>query len=183
MRRVLMALLATTFGTALLVALKVQVTAPTQPLADAPLDPGQPTEPGASTTPLFSPSATAKPGATVKPSATAKPGVTVKPSATARPTATKTTAPAPVSRTIVGTAFPAVWEGENYGNMQVKIVVTGTHIDSVVTIQQSNRPKTVASVLGAKAVSLQSANVGNVSGATASSDAYKKSLQSAINKI
>ncbi len=175
MRRVLTALLAATFGTALLVALKVQVT-PAQTVADAPLDPTGSATPTA-TTPPPGPRATTPAKAT--PSATARPGT--KPSVTAKPTATKTTAPA--TRTIVGSAYPAVWEGENYGNMQVKIVVTGTHIDRVVTIQQSNRPKNVASVLGAKAVSLQSANVGTVSGATASSIAYRKSVQTAIDRI
>jgi uncharacterized protein with FMN-binding domain len=109
------------------------------------------------------------------------PAKTTAPARRTTAPATKTTAP--TTRTIVGTASPAVWHGENYGNMQVKIVVTGSHIDQVVTIQESNRPRNVASVLGARAVSQQSANVGNVSGATASSDAYKKSLQSAINQI
>jgi uncharacterized protein with FMN-binding domain len=67
--------------------------------------------------------------------------------------------------------------------MQVKIVVTGTHIDDIVTVQQSNRPKTVSTALRTQALSAQSSNVGNVSGATASSDSYKQSLQSAIAKI
>ena len=69
------------------------------------------------------------------------------------------------------------------GNMQVKIVVTGTHIDDIVTVQKSNRPGSVATTLRAQALSAQSSNVGNVSGATFSSTAYKQSLQSAIAKI
>lgn len=171
MRRILLALLATTFGTALLVSLKVQV-APAQIVADAPLDPTGSAAPTTAAAPPPAPRPTtsgrAKPSATTR-----KPG----------PTATTTEPAAPTTRTIVGTAYPAVWQGENYGNMQVKIFVTGTHIDRVVAVQQSNRPRNVASVLGAKAVSAQSANVGSVSGATASSLAYRKSLQTAIDKI
>ena len=67
--------------------------------------------------------------------------------------------------------------------MQVKIVVTGTHIDDIVTVQKSNRPGSVSTTLRAQALSAQSSNVGNVSGATYSSTAYKQSLQSAIAKI
>jgi uncharacterized protein with FMN-binding domain len=67
--------------------------------------------------------------------------------------------------------------------MQVRIVVTGTHIDSITTIQQSNRPLNTASQLTPLALSAQSANVANVSGATYSALAWKQSLQSAINQI
>jgi uncharacterized protein with FMN-binding domain len=103
------------------------------------------------------------------------------------PTTTTTTAP-PQSRTITGNAFAASTAksptcGECSGNMQVRITVTGTHIDSITTIQQSNRPLSTASTLTAQALSAQSANVGNVSGATYSSLAWKQSLQSAISQI
>jgi uncharacterized protein with FMN-binding domain len=176
-----MTLLATTAGTALLVGLKAHGgTAPTQPIAGAPLDPG-PQSTAASGAP--GPNPAAKPSGSVKPSVTAKPAPAKSTAPARRTTAPATKTAAPATRTIVGTAYPAIWRQENYGNMQVKIFVTGSHIDQVVTIQQSSRPKNVASVLGERAVSLQSANVGNVSGATASSDAYKKSLQSAINQI
>lgn len=161
MRRVLTALLAAAAGTALLVGLKSKaVTPPAQPVADAPLDPSRPASSGAPAATAQATPAAATPAAPVAPNP-----------------------PPPATRTIAGAAYPAVWEGDDYGDMQVKIVVTGTHIDQVVTVKQSNRPKNVASVLGAKAVQMQSANVGNVSGATASSAAYKKSLQSAIDKI
>jgi uncharacterized protein with FMN-binding domain len=191
MRRLATLLLATTAGTALLVGLKAHgSTAPSQPVAGAALDPG-PQSAAAATGPSrgtgpsrsTSPSWSAKPGRSAKPGATAKPAPAKSkaPATTTAAPATKTAAPA--TRTIVGAAYPAELHGENYGNMQVKIVVTGSHIDQVVTVQQSSRPREVASVLGARAVSQQSADVGNVSGATASSDAYKKSLQSAIDQI
>jgi uncharacterized protein with FMN-binding domain len=67
--------------------------------------------------------------------------------------------------------------------MQVRITVTGNHIDSITTIQQSNRPLNTASTLTSQALSAQSANVGNISGATYSALAWKQSLQSAINQI
>jgi uncharacterized protein with FMN-binding domain len=67
--------------------------------------------------------------------------------------------------------------------MQVRITVTGTHIDSITTTQQSNRPGQVASKLTPLALAAQSANVGNVSGATYSAAAWEQSLQSAINQI
>jgi uncharacterized protein with FMN-binding domain len=75
------------------------------------------------------------------------------------------------------------WQGSNYGTTQVQIVVTGTHIDDIVAVKQSNRPGNSASILRTQALAAQSANVGNVSGATASSNAYKQSLRGAINGI
>ena len=189
MRRIVLALLGAVLGTTLLIGLKSPMAGPVGLAASAPADPHGDAEPAQATT---TPGTKAVPGpggaATTVPATTAARGATTAPGgapATTKPptTAPKTTGPPTTTRTIVGTAYPATWQGDNYGNMQVQISVTGTHIDSVTTIQQSNRPRTVARDLGAKAVSLQSANVGNVSGATASSNAYKQSLQSAIAKI
>jgi uncharacterized protein with FMN-binding domain len=99
------------------------------------------------------------------------------------PTSAPPPAPAPAKRTILGPAVATSWKGSNYGTTQVQIVVTGTHIDDIVAVKQSNRPGSSASTLRAQALAAQSANVGNVSGATASSNAYKQSLQGAINGI
>ena len=196
MRRIVLALLGTVIGTTVLIGLKSPGAVTQLGLSAAvPADPnntGEPGvgQPGASLTPT-APGASAAAGV---PSAgpTAGAGNTPPagaPTTTKPPTATapKTTAAAPpASRTILGDPSPAVWPdpgGRGYGNMQVKIVVTGKHIDSVVAVQQSNEPKTVAKTLGAEALQKQSANLGNVSGATASSNAYKRSLASAIAKI
>src|SRR4051812_48741325 len=118
------------------------------------------------------------------------PGATTPPPAGGgAPTpAPRTSTPTTASRTITGTAFAARTAkspncGECSGNMQVRIVVTGRHIDSIQTIQVSNRPKSVASTLTQQALTAQSANVGNVSGATYSALAWKQSLQSAINQL
>ena len=195
MRRIVLALLGTAIGTTLLVGLKTQVavaqlglSAATPADAGAGHDPanGQPSASSAVAGPSAAaagPSAAASttaPAAKAGPSATA--GTASKPPtapATAPATAPKTTAPPPAARTILGDAVAA----SEFGNMQVKIVVTGTHIDDIVTVQKSNRPGSVSTTLRAQALSAQSSNVGNVSGATFSSTAYKQSLQSAIAKI
>jgi hypothetical protein len=87
------------------------------------------------------------------------------------------------TRAILGPAVEVIWQGREYGSMQVKIVVTGKHIDDIVTMRHSGRPKDVSTVLRAQALAAQSADVGNVSGATASSEAYKRSLRVAIENI
>jgi uncharacterized protein with FMN-binding domain len=198
MRRVLLALLGTAIGTTLLVGLKSQVAGnPLGVAATAPADPGDGSQtaagsPGALTQPgapapsgagASAPAGTGTAaGAAPQPTATAGgPGAPSGPAPTAS-TPVKTTAP-PASRTILGPAVAAIWNGSNYGNMQVRITVTGTHIDDIVTVVQSNRPKTVSTTLRSQALTAQNSNVGNVSGATASSNAYKQSLQGAIAKI
>jgi uncharacterized protein with FMN-binding domain len=195
MRRIVLALLGTAIGTTLLVGLKTQVavaqlglSAATPADAGAAGDPAnqQPSSSSAAAGPSAAaagpvvPASTSAPAAKAGPSATA--GTASKPTTappTAPATAPKTTAPPPASRTILGDAVAA----KDFGSMQVKIVVTGTHIDDIVTVQTSNRSGSVSTTLRAQALSAQSSNVGNVSGATYSSTAYKQSLQSAIAKI
>jgi FMN-binding domain len=157
MRRVVMALLGTALGTALLVGLKAQGAAPPGIVADAPLDPsagangrGQPMPSGSETTP--GPHATAT--------------ITGKP-----PTPSAT-------RTLVGNPYPA----KRYGDVQVQVIITGAHIDDVQVLQMSNRPYNAASILRREALHKQSANLTNVSGATYTCHAYMQSLQSALNK-
>jgi uncharacterized protein with FMN-binding domain len=192
MRRVILGLLGTALATTLLIGLKSTAAMSQLGLsAEAPADPASSDEPAtghpdASLRPEVS-AAAGGPGATVGPTiaASGRPqtttpgeqGASTKPPTT---TAPKTTAAPPASRTIVGTAFPA----KDFGNMQVKIIVTGTHIDDVVTVQVSNRAKDVPTHWVKQILTAQSASVvGNVSGATFSSTAYKQSLQSAIAKM
>lgn len=179
MRRVTLALLGTIAGTTLLVGLKAQGATPATSVAGAPLDPAAGTaaaDPTASDEPT--PATSAAPTSAV---ADPGPGTPQEPSQTqAQPPPPP---PPPASRTILGDAVATVWQGENYGTTQVKIVVTGTHIDDIVAVKQGSRPKTTATTLRSQALAAQSADVGNVSGATASSMAYKQSLQSAIAKI
>jgi uncharacterized protein with FMN-binding domain len=197
MRRILLGLMGAAVGTALLVGLKAQgagiggsvaATGPQNPAGGPANGPaGGPGSTGESGTP----GAPGAPGTTGKPGTSGSPGATTAPGSSPRPTTTTTTKPpttTSASRTITGTAVAArtaksPYCGDCSGNMQVRIVVTGTHIDSISTIQQSNRPLSTASTLTQQALAAQSANVGNVSGATYSSLAWKQSLQSAINQI
>jgi uncharacterized protein with FMN-binding domain len=191
MRRIVLALFGTILGTTLLVGLKTQVAGhPLGVAVAAPVDPGVESATPTGSIPASGPPSgqpstvagapTTGPAAPAggQPSGPAPTGTTKAPAPPA-----KTTSAPPASRSILGPAVATVWNGNNYGTMQVKIAVTGTHIDDIVTVQQSNRPKTVSTTLRSQALTAQSANVGNVSGATASSNAYKQSLQGAIAKI
>ncbi len=193
MRRIVLGLVATAIATTLLIGLKstaavsrlgLSAAAPADPAGDEETGSGEP-GPGQPDPSLLQPTgtpagtSTSPAGAPVTAGATATAG----PAGAPKPPPASTTAVPPASRTILGPAVATVWKSDNYGKMQVKIVVTGTHIDDIVTVQQSNRPKTVSTTLRAQALSAQSANVGNVSGATASSNAYKQSLQAAIASI
>ena len=196
MRRILVGLMGAAVGTALMVGYKAVGSPTTGPVAvNGPQNPAG--NPAASAGPSSMPGQTGQP-APGTPFPSAAPGMTSGPgtsptghpatSGTAPPPKTTTTTAPPQSRTITGNAVAASTAkspscGECSGNMQVRITVTGTHIDTISTIQQSNRPLNTASTLTAQALSAQSANVGNVSGATYSALAWRQSLQSAINQI
>jgi uncharacterized protein with FMN-binding domain len=195
MRRVIFALLGTVVGTTLLVGLKAPgVMAPSTNVAEGPLDPatggaipGQPVQPGQPAQPGQTPKPGqpgVTPGARTTPGPTPRPGQSsTKPgpgsTTTSGHPSTSTTSNPPATRTITGGAYPA----KGYGNMQVRITVTGTHIDSIATIQVSNQPKSTASTLTAQALSCQCVPTGHVSGATYSGTAWEQSLQSAIAQI
>ena len=79
----------------------------------------------------------------------------------------------------MGDAFPA----RDFGDVQVKVVLTGDHIDDIIVVQMSNRPRKAPSLLRAEALAEQSAdNLTNISGATYTSEAYVRSLRSALAK-
>jgi uncharacterized protein with FMN-binding domain len=165
MRRVVMALLGTALGTALLVGLKAQGTAPPGIVADASLDPsagangpGQPMPSGSE--------------GTSGPHATAT--ITGRPPTPSR----TTTKAASASRTLVGDPYPA----KEFGDVQVQVIMTGTHIDDVQVVQMSNRPRNAVATLRQEALAKQSADLTNVSGATYTCQAYMRSLQSALSK-
>ncbi|WP_055529380.1 FMN-binding protein [Streptomyces graminilatus] len=69
------------------------------------------------------------------------------------------------------------------GTVQVEVVFAGEKIASVKMLQQPNHPQTTAAVpvLIKETLAAQSAGIDTVSGATITSDAYKKSLQAAID--
>jgi uncharacterized protein with FMN-binding domain len=180
MRRVVLALLGTTIATTLLIGLKSQGAAGRQDyVAQAQADPGSGASGrGPSTRPSAGPGA----GTTAPTRPAGKPKASTTGPATKAPTkgpTTKATTKAPTSRTILGDAFPA----RNFGDVQVRIVVTGTHLDDVQVVKMSNRPRNAPSLLRQEALDKQSANLSNVSGATYTSQAYQQSLQSALNKV
>jgi uncharacterized protein with FMN-binding domain len=178
MRRVVLALLATMLGSGLLIGLKSRpVTNLAAPVAEAPVEPGQADAAVAGGGPAGQPG----PGGSASAPASAG-GATTTASASTAPTTKPSTAPAG-SRTLTGTAVAA----SGFGSMQVRIVVTGTHIDSISTVRQSNRPGKTASVLTPLALSAQAVPSGScktqVSGATYSCEAWKQSLQNAIGQV
>ncbi|MET7730570.1 FMN-binding protein [Streptomyces sp. NPDC005402] len=82
------------------------------------------------------------------------------------------------SRTVDGSALST-----EKGPVQVQATFVGTKITAVRMLQQPNHPQTEAAVpkLVAETLEAQSADIDTVSGATITSDAYKESLQAAID--
>ncbi|MFF1718585.1 FMN-binding protein [Streptomyces sviceus] len=82
------------------------------------------------------------------------------------------------SRTVDGSALST-----EKGPVQVQVTFDDTKITAVKMLQQPNHPQTTAAVpvLVAETLKAQSADIDTVSGATITSEAYKKSLQAAID--
>ncbi|MFI7595553.1 FMN-binding protein [Micromonospora sp. NPDC049359] len=201
MRRALLAITGLAASTTALVVLKGSpgTTQVAQNLPTA--QPVNPSGPGIdpSVAPAADPS-----GAAPKPSETADASVSPKPGkTTAKPSGTKTTAKAPTAprtttkapqsttRRITGTGFDAKDDRETYGYVQVQIVVSGNKIiDAVTTSLPSGGESDIHSGdvrskyngTGGEVVQKQSANLNTVSGATATSNAYKSSLRAAIEQ-
>ncbi|MDT7845418.1 FMN-binding protein [Streptomyces justiciae] len=92
-----------------------------------------------------------------------------------------TSSPSPTaaaSQTIDGSAL-----NTEKGPVQVQVTFEGDKISAVKMLQQPNHPQTTAAVpkLIAATLEAQSADIDTVSGATITSDAYKESLQAAID--
>ncbi|WP_405674026.1 FMN-binding protein [Streptomyces canus] len=96
-------------------------------------------------------------------------------SASASPSASASEAS---SQTVDGSALST-----EKGPVQVQVTFVGTKITAVKMLQQPNHPQTTAAVpvLVAETLKAQSADIDTVSGATITSDAYKESLQAAID--
>ncbi|EFH28942.1 MULTISPECIES: FMN-binding protein [Streptomyces] len=82
------------------------------------------------------------------------------------------------SQTVDGSALST-----EKGAVQVQVTFSGTKITAVKMLQQPDHPQTTAAVpvLVAETLKAQSADIDTVSGATITSEAYKKSLQAAID--
>ncbi|MEU6551141.1 FMN-binding protein [Streptomyces sp. NPDC046915] len=70
------------------------------------------------------------------------------------------------------------------GPVQVQVTLEGDEITAVRMLQQPNHPQTTAAVpkLVAETLKAQSADIDTVSGATITSEGYKKSLQAALDE-
>jgi uncharacterized protein with FMN-binding domain len=157
MRRAVFAILGTAAATTLLVGIKAQAGPDTDPVA------------------LEEPPAQA--GSTAPATGTPKPGVTGKPTGTPAPPANNA-APKKIVGDTVNTA---------YGPVQVTITVTGDKItDITAKLPNTGESAAIAANAGPKlkqqALQKQSADIDTVSGATYTSEGYKKSLQSALDK-
>ncbi|WP_422736246.1 FMN-binding protein [Micromonospora sp. WMMD729] len=197
MRRALLAITGLAASTTALVVLKGSpgTTQVAQNLPTA--QPVNPSGPGVeeSVAPAADPS-----GAAPKPSETADASVSPKPGkTTAKPSGTKTTAKAPTApkttkapqsttRRVTG---PTVDTADDYGYVQVQIVVSGNKIVDAVTLSlpsggesdiHSGDVRNAYNGTGGEVVKKQSANLNTVSGATATSNAYKTSLRAAIEQ-
>ncbi|WFE41626.1 FMN-binding protein [Micromonospora sp. WMMD998] len=199
MRRALLAITGLAAGTTALVVLKGgpgvgPATAGDVPAALAPVTPGGTPAPDGATG-SAAPSVSASPGASTKPSAkpSASPSADRKPASrggartSTAPAAPRTTkAPKPTTRTVTGSSV-----SYEYGSLQVRITLSGSRIvDATATGmplggqsgQRSDDVQARYSGSSGEVVAKQSANLSTVSGATYTSTAYKRSLQSALDK-
>lgn len=113
------------------------------------------------------------------------PAVTAATAVTATAPAANAAAPAgATTRTLTGAVTSTRW-----GPVQVAVVLTGGRITQVQVLQQpdaNSRDREIAAYalprLTAQTVTLQSAQVDTVSGATYTSQGYRTSLQSALDQ-
>ncbi|MGW7523293.1 FMN-binding protein [Streptomyces sp. NPDC054783] len=191
-RHALLATVGTVSGIVLLLALK-----PTTDPSLAHAEPAITSRAAASPSPSASSrSASASPSPskaptkkrTPSPSATStKPShaVSAAPTRTSRvPSAPKTTSAAPTTRTVTGAT-----DQTKYGPVQVRITLTGSRITGATAVQSPDgtaRSKDINSTavpkLNQEALTAQSANIDTVSGATYTSEGYRQSLQSALDR-
>jgi uncharacterized protein with FMN-binding domain len=132
-------------------------------------------------------------GATVvsSPAATPAPSAAATPTPAATGRATPANPPPAAAAPAPAAPAPKVVDGatENtpYGPVQVELSITGTQITAVKTLQsptggRSDEINSYATpILEQEVMKSQSANIDTVSGATYTSDAYKQSVQSAID--
>ncbi|MER7840603.1 FMN-binding protein [Streptomyces sp. NPDC096040] len=94
------------------------------------------------------------------------------------------TTPSASSTTASGTVVKGTTLNTEKGPVQVQVTFDGDKITAVKMLQQPNHPQTTAAVpvLISETLKAQSADIDTVSGATITSDAYRKSLQAAIDE-
>lgn len=166
-------------------------TAPDTPATSVPAPASEPTattQAKPKATASAKASATAKPtqssAATTKATATATPSASATPTATPTPTATKA---AGATKTITGNAYSAISHGKDFGTVTVVVTLVDGKMTKITASQNPegrNLPyiDAVRQYLIPAVLKAQQANVGYVSGATGTSEAFVQSLQSALAK-
>jgi uncharacterized protein with FMN-binding domain len=106
-----------------------------------------------------------------------------EPSTAGTTTTTAQPAPTPSSAASSGTVVKGTTIQTDKGPVQVQVTFSGAKITAVRMLRQPNHPQTAAAVpkLIAETLTAQSAKIDSVSGATITSEGYKKSLQAAID--
>jgi len=129
---------------------------------------------------------------TPTPTPTSEPTTTDSPTPTAEttptPTATPTASPTPGGKYKNGT-YTGVAANAFYGNIQVKVTISGGKITAVNFLQYPNDRGTSVQInkqamplLQQEAIAAQSADVNGVSGASDTSQAFIESLSSALSQ-
>jgi uncharacterized protein with FMN-binding domain len=181
MRRPTAVLLGTLTGAVLMIAAKLG-TPPTtgaETVAEAPLDPGAATDPTSS-------APTSGPAPSDAPSLA--PGPQPNPSASAASGTPRTTAAVPPATSLRSGTFAGSAVTHKYGTLQITIIISGGVITDIRSTYSTSLPLSekinadALPKLRGEALSIQSAQVHTVSGATYTSGAYRTSLQSAIDK-
>jgi uncharacterized protein with FMN-binding domain len=179
MKRVALAVMATIGGLVGLLSFKSH---PVAPIADALVPVANP---AASATGPAGSAVTGNAGGngTLAPSAAASAPAGAGSSTPAAPGSSAAGSPSG-SRTVTGAAART-----RYGTVQVKVTMTGTHIDNVQFAQltahdsESQRINAAAAPILVRAtLAAQSAKIDTVSGATYTSEGYLQSLQSALDQ-
>jgi len=190
MRRAVLTLTGTVAGLAALFSFKSHVpgvtpvaaaTTPAGLSVSAPLSPAASSPAPASASPSKTAKKTAKKASPTAPASTTPPAAPPgnAPSSPAPPTPPPTTAPAKPSGTFTGPD-----ESTDYGPVQVRITVSNGKITAASDEEQSQDSigANAVSQLNSEVLTVQSANVQAVSGATSTSEGYIASLQQAVDQ-
>jgi len=139
-------------------------------------------------TPDIAPIAAGRNTALVQPAASSAPAVTTRPAANPSAVPVATAAPAAGTPLANGTVTGPVVQ-TRFGPVQVQVTIAGGKITDVAALQlPSDRQRSaqisqiVEPMLRSEALTVQSAQIDLISGATYTSDAYAQSLQSALDQ-
>jgi uncharacterized protein with FMN-binding domain len=128
------------------------------------------------------PGATGVPTASPDPSSSTNPPTTPTPGSTATTSPKPTTVPAPAAKEITIKSDVITYK---YGVVQVSITKLGTEITAVDLLQgdATNGRDTAYQILIDATLQQQGTNFGNVSGATFTTDAFRKAVENALLKF